>query len=134
MTENTSPVLRLHGSACVHIDWANVYGWTKSLKKAIDPTELFRYLGTYPQVKEINFYYGLDTNSQSQDFLKKIQKIGFILHTKPVKHIRVSKNPPVFKRKYNFDLKTTMNVLLNIQKFNTHIFFTGDGDFEPLYE
>jgi len=46
---NSSPKKRffLKGKTSVFIDWANVYGWTKSLKREVDAEELFGYLKTY---------------------------------------------------------------------------------------
>ena len=38
--------LRLKGKAVVYIDWANIYGWRKSLKREVDPAKLFAYLQT----------------------------------------------------------------------------------------
>ncbi|MBI2268348.1 MAG: hypothetical protein HYU80_02750 [Candidatus Blackburnbacteria bacterium] len=31
---------KLKGKTVVFIDWANIYGWTKSLKKEVDPKEV----------------------------------------------------------------------------------------------
>lgn len=84
-------VLKLKSKAAVFIDWANVYNWKKSLKAEIEPEKLFFYLKSYPQIREINFYFGTDCNQKSKEFLKKVKKIGYRLVTKPVKYIIIGK-------------------------------------------
>lgn len=66
----------------VFIDWANVYGWSRSLKKEVNPNKLYKYLSQYSQIKEINFYFGLDKHPKSKQFLDKIKKTGFVLLVK----------------------------------------------------
>jgi len=116
------------------IDWANVYGWQKSLKIRIDVDGIYKYLRQYKLIYDIHFYFGSDNNAKSQQFLKDVSKIGYTLHTKPVKHIRINSQPPIFKRKCDFDLEIAMQVMMGLKKFKTFIFFSGDGDFAPLYE
>lgn len=83
-------ILKLKGKAAVFIDWANVYGWKKSLKKEVEPEKLFSYFKKYPDVKEINFYYGEDKHPKSKEFLNKMKKIGFRIISKEVKYIPVN--------------------------------------------
>jgi len=129
--------LKLRGKACVFVDWANVYGWTKSLKKEVDPQKLYRYLNTYKEIRHIYFYFGTDKHPKSKVFLSKIKRLGYHLVTKPVKYILVAevKREKIYKRKCDFDMEIAIDVhkLLkeNIQGF---VFFSGDGDFEPLYQ
>ncbi len=131
--QKSTTFLKLKGKTAVFIDWANVYGWRNSLKKAISPIKLFRYLKSYKKIKQINFYYGTDNHPKSKAFLTRIKNIGFHLRTKPVKHIKINDHPPIFKRKCDFDLEICMEILLNPNKFDSYIFFSGDGDFAPLY-
>lgn len=116
------------------IDWANVYGWQKSLKRKIDPKNTYHYLQQYPQIKEQHFYFGKDKHPKSQQFLNDIKKIGFIIHTKPVKYIKTQHHPPLFKRKCDFDLEISVDIMKNKNKFSSFIFFSGDGDFTYLYQ
>jgi len=130
-------ILKLKGKTAVFIDWANVYGWISSLKKPVNPKKLFKYLKTYPEICSINFYYGKDTNKKSKEFLVEIKKMGYKLTTKPVKHITVGKvaNTVIRKRKCDFDIEICMAVYSCLEKkIGSFIFFTGDGDFEPLYK
>lgn len=161
--------LRLKGKTAVFIDWANVYGWKKSLKKEIKPEKLLKYLKSYPEMNEINFYYGLDKHPKSGEFLDNIQRIGFNVISKKVKYIPVSLDSSHFKnltweiedslalikdlkavdiekilqilsrrvlrRKCDFDMEICIDTHKAIRDaFETFVFFSGDGDFAPLYK
>lgn len=129
--------LKLNGKTAVFIDYANVYGWRDELKKPVDPKKLFKYLKQYPEIEKIYFYYGQDNNPQSKKFLKEIKEIGFSLITKPVKHIVVGQvdSHYITKRKCDFDIEICMTVYECLEeKFTSFVFFTGDGDFEPVYK
>jgi len=137
-TKTTKPqILKLRGKAIVFIDWANVYNWRASFKQPVNPEKLFKYLKTYPKIQSINFYYGKDKNLKSKEFLKNIKKIGYKLTTKPVKYITVGKvaNTTIKKRKCDFDIEISMSVYDSLKKgLESFIFFSGDGDFAPLYK
>lgn len=129
--------LRLKSKAIVYIDWANVHGWTKSIKREVDPNKLYRYLKSYKETREIKFYFGTDKNSKSRDFINKVRNLGYRVRTKPVKYIVVAriKREFVTKRKCDFDVEIVMDVYADLEKnVESFIFFTGDGDFEPLYK
>lgn len=130
-------ILKLRGKTAVFIDWANVYGWTRSLKKEVNPRALYKYLKTYKEIKDRRFYYGTDTHPKSKLFLKRITRIGYAVTTKPVKYIflAVVDGKKIQKRKCDFDMEICIDVHQALEKkFESFIFFTGDGDFEPLYQ
>jgi len=148
----TQKILKLREPCNVYIDWANVHGWEKSLKREICPKKLFRYLKSYKEIQDINFYFGTDKHKKSKQFLKDIKKIGYNLTTKPVKYIRLNLPiriesigyeilkpanilTPAYVRKCDFDMEISIDVhrALN-QTIHGFIFFTGDGDFAPLYK
>ena len=135
--EITTQTLKLKGKTAVFIDWANVYGWTKSLEREVDPQKLFKHLSSYPEVKSINFYFGTDSHPKSILFLEQIKEIGYRLVTKPVKHITIAKirGELITQRKCDFDIEIVMDIYARLEKdFDTFVFFTGDGDFEPIYK
>jgi uncharacterized LabA/DUF88 family protein len=140
MTQTTNhhlqQVLKLKGKTGVFIDWANVYGWRDSLKYKPDPGAIFDYLSSYKEIEDIRFYYGEDSNDQSKDFLESIKKTGFTLVTKPVKHIVVGnvEGTIIKKRKADFDLEIGLDCFESLDKYQTFIFFSGDGDFVTLYD
>lgn len=161
--------LKLKGKTMVFIDWANVYGWTKSLKKEVNPQKLYKYLKNYKEIKQIYLYYGEDKHPKSKEFLIMVKKIGFNVVSKDVKYIPVSLdsshfknlareiksslasikklkaqdvekilqilNRKVLRRKCDFDMEISIDahksVTENVEAF---LFFSGDGDFAPLYK
>jgi len=135
MFTNNLQKLKLNGKTAVFIDYANVYGWKKSLKKPVDVVKLYKYLKTYPNIIAIEFYYGSDVNKKSKDFLKEIKTCGFQLVTKPVKYIDISNTKkPVLIRKCDFDIEICMSVYKHLErKIDSFVFFSGDGDLVPLY-
>lgn len=129
--------LRLRGKAAVFVDWANVYGWKKSLKKEVNPRKLYKYLKSYREIKAINFYHGTDQNEHSKRFLRTASNIGYKVVTKPVKYILVAEvaGQKIRRRKCDFDMEICIDVhQLLKENFDSFIFLTGDGDFEPLYK
>ena len=130
--------LKLNGNTCVMVDWANVYGWSHNLKKEVDESKLFKYLKTYKQIEKINFYFGEDkTKPKSKEFLNRVKKIGYDLVSKEVKFIKIfddiGKNF-ILKRKCDFDLEIGLDTMELVDKYQTFIFFSGDGDFRTLYD
>lgn len=166
---NSELRLIFRGKTAVFIDWANVYGWTKSLKKEVDPKKLFKNLKHYPEIEEINFYSGVDKHPKSKEFLVKVKRIGFSVVSKEVKYIPVSLDSSHFKN-ISYEIKDSLSSIKNIKtkdvekilqilsrsvlrrkcdfdmeicidahkaiknNFETFLFFSGDGDFAPLYK
>lgn len=127
----------IHGMAAVFVDWANVHGWEKTLKLEINPGKLFLYLSEYQEIKSVRLYFGKDIHEKSGQFLNKAKEIGYEVITKPVKYIlagEVSKQK-IFIRKCDFDMETCIDVHHFLKEgFESFIFFTGDGDYAPLYQ
>lgn len=89
---------KLKGKTLVIVDWANVYGWFEKLKWEIDEKKLFKYLKSYSQIKEIRFYFGVEKgNKKSEEFQKRIKKIGYVLVSKDVKRVPVTLDRTHFK-------------------------------------
>ena len=127
----------LQGKTAVFIDWANVYGWSKSLKREIDPAKLLVYLKTYKEIVDIRLYFGEDTHPKSIEFLQNAERLGYTVIRKPVKYIPVAEveGEKLLRRKCDFDMEVCIDVhrILN-EGIESFIFFTGDGDYEPLYK
>ena len=47
----------LRGKTAVFVDWANVYGWKKSLKSEVNISVLYKYLKSYEEIVEIYLYF-----------------------------------------------------------------------------
>lgn len=137
MSINKAQKLTINSKTAVYIDYGNVYGWRSHLKKTVDPKTLYKYLKRYSQIKTLNFFYGTDINKKSIDFLSQIKKIGYNLISKPVKYITVGKvnNQDIKIRKCDFDIEICMSVYQHLQDgYQTFVFFSGDGDFAPIYK
>jgi len=85
---------KLRKNTYVFIDWANVYGWfsdpesKKYLGWEVDPKRLFEYLKSYPEISDINLYYGVETLQQkSVDFKNQVGVIGYNHKSKEVKWV-----------------------------------------------
>jgi uncharacterized LabA/DUF88 family protein len=115
---NEEKILKLKGKTLVCIDWANVYGWFKTLKWEINPRKLFDYLKGYPEVYKQNFYYGKEVgNIKSEEFQNSIEIIGFNTRTKEVKWVPVSLEKSHFKE----IIKDLFNVLDKIKSSNSEL-------------
>lgn len=160
---------KLKGKTLVLIDWANVYGWFAKLKWEIDERKLFKYLKSYPRIKEIRFYFGVEKgNEKSERFQKEIKRIGYNLISKELKWVPVSlekahfrkllsklfeiadnlktsnsdiarlliKLPkiPIYRRKCDFDCEISIDVMKNVDNYESFILFSGDGDYAVLME
>lgn len=126
----------LKGKTAVFIDWANVYGWKKSLKSEIDIYALYKYLRSYKEIGEIYLYFGKDNHPKSEEFLNESEKIGYKIITKPVKYILVEnlEKEKIYRRKCDFDMEVCIDAHKKIaENFDSFVFLTGDGDYEPLY-
>jgi len=131
--------LLLKGKTTVFIDWANVHGWANSLKREVNAEKLFHYLRSYPEILDIRLYFGEDNHPKSKAFLKQVEKIGYTVIFKPVKYIPVAEieSQKIYRRKCDFDMEVCIDahaILAKNSDIQAFIFFTGDGDYEPLYK
>lgn len=134
---SNSKKLLLKSKAAIFIDWANVHGWEKTLKQDISIEKMFLYLSEYKEVNHVGLYFGTDTNEKSANFLKKAAEIGYEVITKSVKYILAGEidSQRIYLRKCDFDMEVCIDVhrMLN-EGFESFVFFTGDGDYAPLYQ
>lgn len=125
----------LKGKTAVFVDWANVHGWEEKMKWEIDLDKLGLHLRSYKNINEMRFYFGTDIHPSSKEQIKKAEKAGFFIVTKPVKYLPVKdRDIIVWKRKCDFDLEIGLDCYENIDSYDGFIFFSGDGDFATLYK
>lgn len=75
----------------VYIDFANVRPWSNKLGWHVDPKRLIQFLGSFDTIKNCNFYYGTKPGDvQSEELARDVQRLGYVLKTKPVKILRIS--------------------------------------------
>lgn len=129
--------LLLKGKTVVYADWANVYGWRSSLKRDIDARRLFAYLKTYPEIADVRLYYGEDCHPKSSAFLLECAQIGYTVARKEVKYILIAEveGQKLYRKKCDFDMEMCIDVHGALEEgVESFVFFTGDGDFAPLYQ
>jgi uncharacterized LabA/DUF88 family protein len=110
--------LKIRKNTLVLIDWANVYGWSKTLKWEIDPKKLFAYLKR-PKVVDIKFYYGVECGEpKSVAFKSEIENIGYSSNFKEVKW-----TPVYLEKQTHFKkiVKDLFNVLDNVKNTNSEL-------------
>lgn len=108
--------LKIKKKTLVLIDWANVYGWGKTLRWDVDPKRLFNYLKR-PLVIDQKFYYGVEVGQlKSEEFQQEIQNIGFACNFKEVKW-----TPVYLEKQTHFKkiVKDIFNVLDNVKNTNS---------------
>ena len=114
------------------IDWYNI--WNKN--RDIDLELLFNYLKSCKEVFEIRFYNGIIENKEwSLEIIKKAENLGYKVVSKKAKYLDVEiddNNTIIQKIKCDFDAEIAMDIILNINKFDNLILFSGDGDFAPI--
>ncbi|MFA6526326.1 MAG: NYN domain-containing protein [Candidatus Buchananbacteria bacterium] len=109
---------KIKKNTLVLIDWANVYGWSKTLKWEIDPKKLFIYLKR-PKVVDIKFYYGVEySEPKSVAFKSEIENIGYSSNFKEVKW-----TPVYLEKQTHFKkiVKDLFNVLDNVKNTNSEL-------------
>jgi uncharacterized LabA/DUF88 family protein len=119
------------GKVFVFIDAANIFYAQKTLKWRISYERLRKYFKKECNLGKCFVYTAFAQEDEGQNrFIKMLKKSGFIVRTKPVKRIRITKG--VYEWKGNFDVELTMDVIDNLSKFKTLILLSGDSDFALL--
>jgi len=112
------------GKTWIFVDWANVFGWSRCAKWRVDVEKLFKY---FDSADRRALFFGEDEHPKSKKFLQICRKIGFEVFAKTVKFIDG-------KRKCDFDVEISVESAMNLEKFETLILFSGDGDYKFLVE
>lgn len=75
----------------VYIDYANVKPWANKLGWHIELKRLKQFLDSFDAINSVKFYNGtLTGDSESEQFMRDIERFGFDVHTKPVKIMKLS--------------------------------------------
>jgi uncharacterized LabA/DUF88 family protein len=116
---------KLQGKTLVIIDWANVYGWFSDpnsrnyLGWEVDPKKLFEYLRSYPEIMDINFYYGVELDKpKSVAFKNEIEAMGYSHRSKEVKWV-----PAALETTAHFKIivQKLFDVLDNVKNTNSDL-------------
>ncbi len=121
------------GRVCVFIDAANILYSQQTLKWRVDYEKLKNFFVQELNLVGLYFYTGVvGENDKQRKFLEKLKNLGFQIRAKEVKRIKISKNE--YQWKGNLDVELAIDVLENIDNFDTMILMSGDSDFAPLLD
>jgi uncharacterized LabA/DUF88 family protein len=124
----------IKGKVYVFIDSANTFYAQRTLGWKISYEKLMKYLKKEcGENVKCFIYLAYDENKQSeQKFLDMLDINGYILRTKAIKKIRVSKNRD--KHKGNLDMELAFEMVELSDKYDTAILISGDSDFSVPIE
>lgn len=121
------------GRVYTFIDAANILYSQQSLGWRVDYQKLKDYFDQECDLKGIFFYTGrVGENHKQSSFLEKLKQLGYQVKAKEVKRIQISKS--TYEWKGNLDVELTIDVLKNIDNFDTLVLMSGDSDFAPLLD
>lgn len=121
------------GRVYVFIDAANILYSQQTLGWRVDYQKLKLYFEKESNLGAIYFYTGrVGDNNKQNSFIQKLETLGYKVKAKEVRRIRISRN--AYEWKGNLDVELTIDVLANIENFDTLILMSGDSDFAPLLD
>lgn len=123
----------IKGRVYVFIDAANILYSQQSLRWRVDYKKLKEYFEKECDLKGIYFYTGrLGENQKQNSFIEKLSKLGYVVKAKEVKRIKVSRD--TYEWKGNLDVELTIDVIANLNNFDTLVLMSGDSDFAALLD
>lgn len=121
------------GKIYVFIDAANILYSQQTLRWRVDYKKLKDYLEQECNLGAIYFYTGrVGENHKQNSFITKLVNLGYKVKTKEVKRIKISRT--TYERKGNLDVELTIDVIANLNNFDTLVLMSGDSDFAPLLD
>lgn len=123
----------IKGRVYMFIDAANILYSQQTLGWRVDYKKLKRYFKQECNLQAVYFYTGrVGANHKQNAFIKRLEELNYIVKSKEVKRIKVSKSS--YEWKGNLDVELAIDVLGNINNFDTIILMSGDSDFAPLLD
>lgn len=123
----------VNGKVYVFIDAANIFYAQKTLKWRISYKKLIDYFKRECDIGHCFIYTGKMTGDINQQrFLDMLDINGFVVRTKEIKKIYTNKG--LEKKKCNFDVEMTLDIIATIPKFDTAVLISGDSDFAPVID
>lgn len=121
------------GKIYVFIDAANILYSQQTLGWRVDYKKLRKYFEKECDLQTIYFYTGrVGENHKQNAFLEKLKSLRYQVRAKEVKRIKISRN--TYEWKGNLDAELIIDVLKNIDNFDTCILMSGDSDFAVLLD
>lgn len=121
--------------AKVYIDGANMFYTQKKLGWMFDWKKVKKLLNSQYQILEIRFYIAVKKGDRGiLNFVSVLEKLDFVVITKPLKMIQLELDGSKQVFKANFDVEITRDILLDKEGSSHIILFSGDSDFASLVE
>ena len=112
-----------------YVDWGNVKNWSNRLGWHVCHKRLHQFVRSFSGESVLKFYFGSDpTITKSEPLIQEVGKLGYEVHTKPVKHIKLpinvssisAESPDVVKHLVNPRLLSTLSVDI-VRTLNQHL-------------
>ena len=117
----------------VFVDDANMFYIQKDVGWKIDWSKFEKFLAIYFENIQYRYYLGMplekDKKEKNIKIKKDLEKIGFLVKTKPLKKIYINNERNEFKYKCNFDVEMALDVASMVDKLDLVIIVSGDSDF-----
>ena len=116
----------------VFVDVSNIYYCVKKKYefRKLDYRKYLEYVSAFGEVSKV-IAYGSQMSNEAAGFIHCLEKIGFQTKFKAVKTFN---QEPDLRRKADWDVGITMDVVSMIDRFDMIILGTADGDLEPLVD
>lgn len=116
----------------VFVDVSNIY-YCIGKKYEFRKLDYRKYLEFVQGLGELSkvIAYGSQMNNEAAGFIHCLQKIGFQTKFKAVKTFN---QEPDLRRKADWDVGITMDIVSMIDRFDMIVLGTADGDLEPLVD
>lgn len=124
----------IKGKVYIFIDAANIFYAQRSLGWRISYEKLMKYFKKECGKETKCFVYisTIPGNEKQKKFLDLLDILGYVVRTKPIKIIRLSKNKSIWKG--NLDIELCLEMMETIKSYDTAILISGDSDFAPCID
>ncbi|OGK30669.1 hypothetical protein A3F29_02115 [Candidatus Roizmanbacteria bacterium RIFCSPHIGHO2_12_FULL_33_9] len=118
--------------AKVYIDGANMFYTQKSIGWSIEWKSTINFLKKKFDILEMRYYTGIRKNDQKMNqYLSILRQLKIKTIAKPLKIIKDRSSGRIIY-KSNCDVEIAVDIMLDIDSFDTLILFSGDSDFVYL--
>jgi uncharacterized LabA/DUF88 family protein len=120
------------GKVFLVIDGDNFYHLQRRLNISIDPLRLKKFCEKFGEVVDASYYMSLidDVTEGKDSYMKALVYMGYKLKTSKVKTFTKEDGEQISKS--DVDVRLAVDVVLNLDRFDTLVLVSGDGDFSYL--
>jgi len=110
--------LKIKKRTLLLVDWANVYGWRKSLGWEVCPMKIYNFFDR-PKIIDKRFYHGVEVGqTKSEEFKIDMESLGYNVVSKEVKW-----TPVILKEQNHFKkiVKNLFDILDKVKNTNSEV-------------